>query len=48
MVIDMKKERLDRIDQLARFLELKTVLSLRDFGGEAERQNHVKRSVRQR
>ena len=43
MVIDMKEERLDSIEQLAHFLELTAVLSPRVFGGEAERQSHVKR-----
>lgn len=43
MVIDMNEEKLDSIEQLAQFLELTAVLSPRVFGGEAERQRHVKR-----
>lgn len=45
MVIDMNEERLDSIEQLAQFLELTAVLSPRVFGGEAERQSHVKRML---
>jgi hypothetical protein len=43
MVIDMNEERLDSIEQLSQFLALTAVLSPRVFGGEAERQSHIKR-----
>jgi hypothetical protein len=46
MVIDMNEERLDSIEQLAQFLDLTAVLSPRVFGGEAERQSHVKRVLK--
>ena len=46
MVIDMNEERLDSIEQLAQFLDLTAVLSPRVFGGEAERQSHVRRVLK--
>jgi hypothetical protein len=46
MAIDMNEERLDSIEQLAQFPELTAVLTPRVFGGEAERQSHVKRVLK--
>lgn len=45
MVIDMNEERLDGIEQLAQFLELTAVPSPRVFGGDAERQSHVRQAL---